>query len=216
MRLIILGPPGAGKGTQAVQIAKEYEIVHISTGDIFRENIKNDTELGKKAKSYTESGKLVPDELVCDLVDDRLSWNDTDGGFLLDGFPRTIVQAERLDEFLEKKSIKLDGVININVDEQKLVDRAVTRRVCPNCKATYNIKSNPPKKEGVCDVCSTNLIQRNDDTEETIKDRISVYNNSTKPLIDYYSKQGNLIDIDGNKSPDEVFEQIKSKLGGRI
>ena len=208
MRYIILGPPGAGKGTQAEKITEKFGIVHISTGDIFRENIKNNTELGKKAKEYTSAGKLVPDELVCDLVNDRLSKADAQKGFLLDGFPRTVYQAESLEKFLKSNNISLDLVINVDVPKDILVERAVTRRVCEKCKATYNIKSNPSKVEGICDKCSGKLIQREDDTKEVMQDRIKVYNDSTKPLIEYYTKKGKLKTVDGQKNPEEVFDEI--------
>ena len=208
MKLVILGPPGAGKGTQAEYIVKRYNIPHISTGDIFRENIKNNTELGKEAKSYMDKGLLVPDDLVIALVEDRLNKDDAKEGFLLDGFPRTVAQAVSLDSILDKNDDKLTKVINISVDPEILIERAVGRRVCKTCGMTYHVKFNPPKEEGICDKDGTKLIQRDDDTEETVKTRISVYFDQTAPLIDYYRAQNLLIDIDGAKDIDKVFDDI--------
>ena len=208
MKLVILGPPGAGKGTQAEYIVERYNIPHISTGDIFRENIKNNTELGKEAKSYMDKGLLVPDDLVIALVEDRLNKDDAKEGFLLDGFPRTVAQAVSLDSILDKNEDKLTKVINISVDPEILIERAVGRRVCKTCGMTYHVKFNPPKEEGVCDKDGTKLIQRDDDTEETVKTRISVYFDQTAPLIDYYRAQNLLIDIDGAKDIDKVFDDI--------
>ncbi|CAG7585896.1 Adenylate kinase [Peptoniphilus tyrrelliae] len=212
MKLVILGPPGAGKGTQAEYIVERYNIPHISTGDIFRENIKNNTELGKKAKSYMDKGLLVPDELVIELVEDRLNKDDAKEGFLLDGFPRTVAQAVSLDSILDKNNDKLTKVINISVDPEILIERAVGRRVCKTCGMTYHVKFNPPKEEGICDKDGTKLIQRDDDTEETVKTRISVYFDQTAPLIDYYRAQNLLVDIDGAKDIDKVFEDIVNGL----
>ena len=212
MKLVILGPPGAGKGTQAEYIVERYNIPHISTGDIFRENIKNNTELGKEAKSYMDKGLLVPDDLVIALVEDRLNKDDAKEGFLLDGFPRTVAQAVSLDSILDKNNEKLTKVINISVDPEILIERAVGRRVCKTCGMTYHVKFNPPKEEGICDKDGTKLIQRDDDTEETVKTRISVYFDQTAPLIDYYRAQNLLVDIDGAKDIDKVFEDIVSGL----
>ena len=212
MKLVILGPPGAGKGTQAEYIVKRYNIPHISTGDIFRENIKNNTELGKEAKSYMDKGLLVPDDLVIALVENRLNKDDAKEGFLLDGFPRTVAQAVSLDSILDKNDEKLTKVINISVDPEILIERAVGRRVCKTCGMTYHVKFNPPKEEGICDKDGTKLIQRDDDTEETVKTRISVYFDQTAPLIDYYRAQNLLVDIDGAKDIDKVFEDIVSGL----
>lgn len=212
MKLVILGPPGAGKGTQADFIINKYKIPHISTGDIFRENIKNDTELGKKAKSFMDKGLLVPDEVVIEIVQDRLAKDDCKDGFLLDGFPRTVAQAVSLDAELDKLGTKLDRVININVDQNILIDRAVGRRVCKTCGATYHIKFNPPKIEGICDKDQTPLIQRDDDVEETVKTRIQVYLDQTSPLIDYYKAQGLLLDIDGDQEINKVFADINEGL----
>ncbi len=213
MRLVLLGPPGAGKGTQASAIVEKYNIPHISTGDIFRANIKEGTALGQEAKAYMDKGLLVPDELVVSIVKDRLLKDDCKEGFLLDGFPRTVGQAEALDSELDKMGIKLDRVININADPEILIERAVGRRICRECGATYHVKYNPPKVEGVCDKDGGELYQRDDDTEETVTTRINVYMEQTEPLIDYYKKQGLLMDVDGTKTIDEVFVDITSGLG---
>lgn len=212
MKIVILGPPGAGKGTQAEFIIDKYNIPHISTGDIFRENIKNGTELGVKAKSYMDKGLLVPDELVIDIVKDRIIRDDCKDGFLLDGFPRTVAQAVSLDAELDKQGTKLDKVVNINVDSSILVDRAVGRRICKTCGATYHVKYNPPKVDGICDKDQTELIQRDDDKEETVKTRINVYFEQTAPLIDYYRAQGLLLDIDGAQDIKKVFEDVVEGL----
>ena len=212
MRLVILGPPGAGKGTQAASIVDTYQVVHISTGDIFRENIKNATELGKKAKSFMDRGELVPDEVVNEIVVDRLKKPDVAGGFLLDGFPRTVNQAVSLDAALEAMGTKLDRVINIQVASELLINRAVGRRVCPSCGRTYHVTNQKPKVEGICDDDGSELIQRADDTEETVKKRIDVYERQTSPLIDYYKAQGLLLDVDGSKGIDDVFKQIRLGL----
>ncbi|WP_409229007.1 adenylate kinase [Gudongella sp. SC589] len=212
MRLVLLGPPGAGKGTQASAIVEKYNIPHISTGDIFRANIKEGTALGQEAKAYMDKGLLVPDELVVSIVKDRLLKDDCKEGFLLDGFPRTVKQAEALDSELDKMGIKLDRVININADPEILIERAVGRRICRECGATYHVKYNPPKVEGVCDKDGGELYQRDDDTEETVTTRINVYMEQTEPLIDYYKNQGLLLDVDGTKKIDEVFVDITSEL----
>ena len=212
MRLILLGPPGAGKGTQASSIVAEYGITHISTGDIFRHNIKNETELGKKVKSYLDKGQLVPDELTIDLVWDRLSKDDCKKGFLLDGFPRTINQAEALQKGLEERGLKLDKVINIDVDKNILVKRLSGRRVCKNCGETYHIDNKPTLKDGVCDKCSGEVIQRADDNEKTVLDRTEVYEKQTFPLIDFYKNLGLILTVDGTLSIEDVFSQIKESL----
>lgn len=212
MRLILLGPPGAGKGTQASSIVAEYGITHISTGDIFRHNIKNETELGKKVKSYLDKGQLVPDELTIDLVWDRLSKDDCKKGFLLDGFPRTINQAEALQKGLEERGLKLDKVINIDVGKNILVKRLSGRRVCKNCGETYHIDNKPTLKDGVCDKCSGEVIQRADDNEKTVLDRIEVYEKQTFPLIDFYKNLGLILTVDGTLSIEDVFSQIKESL----
>lgn len=208
----MLGPPGAGKGTQASAIIKKYNIPHISTGDIFRANIKKGTELGKKAKAYMDKGQLVPDELVVSIVKDRLLEDDCKDGFLLDGFPRTVKQAEALDEELTKMELKLDHVINIDVESDELIKRAVGRRICKNCGATYHIEFNPPKKEEECDVCGGELYQRDDDTEETVANRIEVYLKETKPLVDYYTKKGIIFSVDGKQAIEDVFKDIVKSL----
>ena len=212
MRLVILGPPGAGKGTQADFIVKKYNIVHISTGDIFRENIKNHTKLGEKAKSYMDKGLLVPDELVIDLVEDRLAKDDCKDGFLLDGFPRTVAQGVSLDAILDRQDKSLTKVINIDVKPEILIVRAVGRRVCKSCGSTFHIKYNPPKEDGICDNCHEKLIQRDDDTENTVKTRIKVYFEQTAPLIDYYKAQDLLLNINGESDIKKVFDDIVQGL----
>lgn len=212
MKLVILGPPGAGKGTQAEYIINKYNIPHISTGDIFRENIKNNTELGRKAKSYMDKGLLVPDEVVIEIVQDRILKDDCKDGFLLDGFPRTVAQAVSLDSELVKLGTQLDKVINIDVDTDILVERAVGRRVCKTCGSTYHIKFNPPKEEGICDKDGTPLVQRDDDVKETVETRIQVYFEQTSPLIDYYKAQGLLLNVDGTLEIDKVFDEIVKGL----
>ncbi len=212
MRIVLLGPPGAGKGTQASAIVKKYNIPHISTGDIFRANIKEGTQLGIKAKEYMDKGLLVPDELVVSIVKDRLTKEDCKNGFLLDGFPRTVNQAEALDVELTAMGIKLDGVVNIQADSAILIERAIGRRICKECGATYHIKFNPPKVEGVCDNDKTPLFQRDDDIEETVATRINVYESQTQPLIEFYEKKGLIIHVDGIKPIDEVFNTIVKAL----
>jgi adenylate kinase len=213
MRLVLLGPPGAGKGTQASAIVKKYNIPHISTGDIFRANIKEGTDLGKKAKEYMDKGLLVPDELVVSIVKDRLTKDDCANGFLLDGFPRTVNQAEALDAELSSMGLKLDKVINIDADSNTLIERAIGRRICKECGATYHIKFNPPKVEGKCDKDDSPLFQRDDDVEETVRTRINVYFEQTQPLIDYYQEKGLILNIDGTKPIDDIFDTIVEALG---
>ena len=214
MKIIMLGAPGAGKGTQAKKIAAKYDIPHISTGDIFRANIKNGTELGKKAKTYMDQGLLVPDELVVDLVVDRVNQEDCSNGYVLDGFPRTVDQAKALDEILTSLDSKIDYVINIDVDLDILKERLTGRRICRSCGATYHMIFNPPKNADVCDKCGGELYQRKDDNEETVGNRLNVYVSQTKPLLDYYSLAGNLVNINGQQSIDLVFEEIREVLGG--
>lgn len=212
MRLILLGPPGVGKGTQASAIVEKYNIPHISTGDIFRANIKSGTELGKKAKEYMNKGLLVPDELVISIVKDRLTKEDCEEGFLLDGFPRTVAQAEALDSELKDMGIKLDKVVNIDADKDTLIQRATGRRICKACGATYHIKNKPPKKEGICDIDGGELHQRDDDKKETVATRIGVYLAQTEPLIDYYRKKDIILDVDGTNPIDAIFQTIAKSL----
>lgn len=213
MKIIMLGAPGAGKGTQAKQIADHYSIPHISTGDIFRANIKEGTELGKKAKEYMDKGALVPDELTCDLVMDRISQDDCKNGFVLDGFPRTIPQAEALEKALSAAGQKMDFAIDVDVPDDNIIGRMSGRRACLNCGATYHIVSIPPKKEGICDVCGEKLVQRDDDKEETVKNRLSVYHEQTQPLINFYQERDILRTVDGTRPMDEVFSAIQAILG---
>ena len=214
MKIIMLGAPGAGKGTHAKKITEKFGIPAISTGDIFRENIKNGTELGKKAKEYMDAGNLVPDELVCDLVVDRLKQDDCKNGYILDGFPRTIPQAEALTAVLAKDDDAIDYALEIFIEDQAIIDRMSGRRVCKSCGATYHVVNIPPKTEGVCDECDGELIVRDDDAPETVKKRLDVYHEQTAPLIDYYKKQGILKVIDGSKGLDTCFEEICGILEG--
>ena len=206
MNLILLGAPGAGKGTQATKIAERYHLVHISTGDIFRANIKNGTPIGKLAKSYTDRGELVPDEVTCDIVRDRLTWEDCKNGYLLDGFPRNLYQAETLDTFA-----KIDGVVNINIDPALLMDRLCGRRVCKECGESYHISTLCGKT--TCARCGGELYQRKDDNPETVAARLDVYNAQTAPLIDYYTKKGIILNVTGTEAPaDVLFEDVKKLL----
>lgn len=213
MKIIMLGAPGAGKGTQAKMIADKYQIPHISTGDIFRANIKNGTELGKKAKTFMDQGLLVPDELVVDLVVDRVQQDDCANGYVLDGFPRTIPQAEALDIALEKLGTGIDYAINVEVPDENIINRMSGRRACVACGATYHIVHIPTKVEGICDRCNAELILRDDDKPETVKKRLDVYHEQTQPLIDYYTKAGSLVEVDGTKDMSEVFASIVEILG---
>lgn len=213
MKIIMLGAPGAGKGTQAKQIADKYTIPHISTGDIFRANIKEGTELGKKAKTFMDQGLLVPDELVVELVIDRIKQDDCKNGFVLDGFPRTIPQAEALDAALEKINEKMDYAIDIDVPDENIVSRMSGRRACVNCGATYHIITIPTKVEGICDRCGKPVVLRDDDKPETVLKRLQVYHEQTQPLIEYYTKQGILKSVDGTQPMKQVFEAIVSTLG---
>jgi len=208
MKIIMLGAPGAGKGTQADMICSKYNIPHISTGDIFRANIKNGTELGKKAKEYMDKGLLVPDSLVVDLVIDRIHQDDCKDGYVLDGFPRTIPQAEALDSALAAEGESIDYAINVDVPDENIVKRMSGRRACVKCGATYHIVYNSPKTENVCDNCGSELIQRDDDKPETVLNRLDVYHKETQPLIDYYSKKNLVKDIDGTKDLNDVFADI--------
>jgi len=213
MKIIMLGAPGAGKGTQAEKLAEKYSIPHISTGDIFRANIKNGTELGKKAKTYMNVGALVPDDLVVDLVVDRFKDPDCANGYVLDGFPRTIPQAEALDAALMEIGETVDFAINVEVPDEKIINRMSGRRTCVGCGATYHIKYNPTKVEGICDNCGEKLILRTDDMPETVKNRLSVYHAQTQPLIDFYNKKDILAVVDGTKDMDDVFNAIVNILG---
>ena len=213
MKIIMLGAPGAGKGTQAKKIADKYQIPHISTGDIFRANIKNGTELGKKAKTYMDQGLLVPDELVVDLVVDRLGQDDCTNGCVLDGFPRTIPQAESLDAALAAKGEVIDYAIDVDVPDENIINRMSGRRACVACGATYHIVHIPTKVEGICDRCGEKLILRDDDKPETVKKRLDVYHAQTQPLIDYYTEKNVLKSVDGTKDMEEVFQAIVDILG---
>ena len=213
MKIVMLGAPGAGKGTQAKKIAESYGVPHISTGDIFRANIKNDTELGRKAKTYMDKGELVPDELVVELIMDRFKEPDCEGGYVLDGYPRTIPQAEALDSALEEAGEKLDYAINVDVPDEVIINRMSGRRACLKCGATYHIQYNPPVVENTCDACSEELSLRDDDREETVKNRLEVYHEQTEPLEKYYSEHGVLYNVDGTKDMDEVFESIRTIVG---
>ena len=213
MKVIMLGAPGAGKGTQAVRVASAYQIPHISTGDIFRANIKGGTELGKKAKEYMDAGKLVPDELVCDLVVDRIKKEDCKNGYVLDGFPRTIPQAEALDKAVEAIGEKVDFAVNIDVPDEAIITRMSGRRACLTCGATYHSEYNPPKKADICDTCGSDLVLREDDKPETVKTRLNVYHEQTQPLIDYYTGKNILVTVDGTQNMDKVFSDIKALLG---
>ncbi|EJO5348497.1 adenylate kinase [Clostridium botulinum] len=213
MRVILLGPPGAGKGTQAKLISEKFSIPHISTGDIFRANIKEKTPLGIEAKRYIDNGQLVPDEVTIGIVKDRLTKDDCDNGFLLDGFPRTVAQAEALDEFLKGINKDLDVALLIKVPEEFILERMTGRRVCTSCGASYHIRFNPPKVEGKCDICDNELIQRKDDTEATVKERLEVYSKQTYPLINYYTDNGIISEVNGTESIEKVFGNISNILG---
>ena len=213
MKIIMLGAPGAGKGTQAKMIAEKYSIPHVSTGDIFRANIKNGTELGKEAKKYMDQGLLVPDELTVKILLDRVAQDDCKNGYVLDGFPRTIPQAEALDKALAEFGDKIDYAIDVNVPDENIVKRMGGRRACVGCGATYHLVYAPTKTEGICDVCGKELILRDDDKPETVQKRLNVYHEQTQPLIDYYTGQGVLKTVDGTKNLDEVFGDIVKILG---
>lgn len=212
MRLILLGPPNAGKGTQAQFMTEVYQIPQISTGDIFRANIKEGTELGKKAQQFLDQGLLVPDELVVHIVTDRLDQEDCRKGFLLDGFPRTVFQAEALESYLNEKETPLDSVLNISVTYETLIERAVGRRVCQGCGETYHVRFKPVQQEGVCDLCGGQVVQRKDDQRETAEKRIQVYQDETSPLIEFYQARGVLVNIDGEQSIEEVNKAIMESL----
>lgn len=211
--LILLGPPGAGKGTQASRIADEYGVPHISTGDFLRSAVKNETAMGLEAKRYMDAGDLVPDEVVIGIVKDRLQEPDTEKGFLMDGFPRTIPQAEALDRSLESIDRSVSKTVAILVDAEELVKRLSGRRICRDCQTPYHIFSSPAQRDGVCDRCGGELYQRDDDSESTVRNRLDVYERQTAPLIDYYDKQGLVARVDGQRSPDVVFADIKEAIG---
>ncbi|MDD2374823.1 MAG: adenylate kinase [Eubacteriales bacterium] len=213
MQLILLGAPGSGKGTLAADLKSIYEIPHISTGDIFRKNISEKTELGIKAENYINNGQLVPDEITIEMVADRLSQVDCEQGFLLDGFPRTIPQADALAAILNDKGIKLTGVINVTISDELVLKRLTSRRVCSQCGASYNLISLPPEVDGICDKCGGQVVQRDDDHEETIKKRLETYHNQTKPLVDYYRNQNLIFDISNEGKPEDAVAAVKGLLG---
>ena len=213
MKIVMLGAPGAGNGTQAKMIAEKYGIPHVSTGDIFRANIKNGTELGKEAKQYMDQGKLVPDELTVKILLDRVAQDDCKNGYVLDGFPRTIPQANVLDEALTKLGDKIDYAINVDVPDENIINRMGGRRACVACGATYHVVYNAPKTEGICDVCGKELIIRDDDQPETVKNRLNVYHEQTQPLIDFYEAKGVLKSVDGTVDMKDVFAAIVEILG---
>ncbi|MCI6886059.1 MAG: adenylate kinase [Lachnospiraceae bacterium] len=213
MKIIMLGAPGAGKGTQAKKIAEKYGIPHISTGDIFRANIKGGTELGMKAKAYMDQGQLVPDDVTIGMLLDRISEADCTGGYVLDGFPRTIPQAESLTEALNQRGEKMDYAINVDVPDEAIVTRMSGRRACLSCGATYHVVYNAPKSEGICDACGEALVLRDDDKPETVQKRLTVYHDQTQPLINYYQNEGILVTVDGTKELNEVFKDITAVLG---
>lgn len=215
MKIIMLGAPGAGKGTQAKKIAEKYEIPHISTGDIFRSNIKGGTELGMKAKAFMDQGALVPDELTIGMLMDRIQAADCKNGYVLDGFPRTIPQAESLTAALDAMGQKIDYAVNVDVPDENIINRMSGRRACLNCGATYHIVYNPSKVEGICDVCGDKLVLRDDDKPETVKKRLDVYHEQTQPLIEYYEKAGVLANVDGTQDMNKVFSDITALLEAR-
>lgn len=213
MKIIMLGAPGAGKGTQAKMIAEKYSIPHVSTGDIFRANIKDQTELGMEAKKYMDQGLLVPDELTVKILLDRVAKDDCKNGYVLDGFPRTIPQAEVLDKAVSELNESIDFAINVDVKDENIVKRMSGRRACLKCGATYHIEHIPPKKEGICDKCGSELVLRDDDKPETVQKRLNVYHEQTQPLIDYYNKKGILKEVDGSQDMKDVFSAIVAILG---
>ena len=215
MKIIMLGAPGAGKGSQASRIATEYQLPHISTGDIFRANLKEETELGKKAKSFMDKGELVPDDITIAMLLERIHKEDCKNGYILDGFPRTIPQAEALKEALAKKNEKIDLALDVEATDELIIKRMAGRRTCPTCGAIYHIVTLPPMEEGKCDRCGADLIQRKDDNEETVKNRLKIYHEITEPLISYYKKEGILEEIDGAEDLDKVFEKVKTIIRQR-
>ena len=213
MKIIMLGAPGVGKGTQAIMIADKYGIPHVSTGDLFRHNISNNTALGKEAKTYMDAGKLVPDELTVRILLDRVAQEDCKNGYVLDGFPRTIAQAEVLEEELKKRGDQVDFAIDVEVPDAHIVKRMGGRRACLKCGATYHVEHVPPKKEGVCDQCGNELVLRDDDAPETVQKRLTVYHDQTQPLIDFYRARNILHEVDGTQDKEKVFEDIIKILG---
>ena len=214
MNLLIIGAPGTGKGTMSEKLIAEYGVVHISTGDMLRESVAAQTEVGLKAKSYMDAGKLVPDEVIHEIILERLGKNDIESGFLMDGYPRTLAQAEDLDVILNALNKKIDCVLNLELDKNVLIDRITGRRICPECKSVYHIKSMPPKSEGICDNCGASLITRKDDTVESLSVRLEAYHDSTKPVIEYYASKGLVHNINSDQKPEAVFADIQKVLGG--
>ena len=212
MLIVLMGPPGAGKGTQAERITRELNLLHVSTGDMLRSAVKDKTPLGEKARAYMERGALVPDELVIAIIKERLADTDCAGGVLLDGFPRTVEQAEALEQVLNDLQLKIDTVINVDVANEELLNRLTGRRVCRSCASTYHIKFNPPRVRNICDHCSGELYQRSDDTVDTVKERLDVYSKQTHPLIEYYQRKNLYHAVDGARSIDTVFEEIAAYL----
>ena len=212
LRIILLGAPGAGKGTQAKSISNKYNIPHISTGDIFRKNISERTPLGIEAKKYIDNGQLVPDELTIDIIKSRLVEEDCENGYLLDGYPRTVEQAKALDVFLNEREANLDTALLIKVPREFILERMTGRRVCPSCGASYHVKFNPPKNEGICDICGSDIIQRDDDTEITVNKRLDIYEAQTLPLIEYYKSRDLLSEVDGTQAINDVFENVSKVL----
>ena len=215
MRIILVGPPGAGKGTQAEKIVAKYDVAHISTGDILRANVKAGTELGKKAKSYMDAGGLVPDDVIVGMMRGRLAEDDCKNGFILDGFPRTVPQAEALTALLAEMGLKLDGVILLDVDDDTVVERLCGRRMCKKCGRIFHVSFKPSTKGDLCDVCGGELYQRDDDKESVIRQRLAVYHSQTAPLVDYYGKAGLLLRVPGAEAGDKVLGHIEAKLGSR-
>lgn len=210
-RMIFLGAPGSGKGTQTKQLCEKFGLTHISTGDILRKAIKEETELGKNARRYVDGGELVPDDIILGMIKEELTGSDS--GFIFDGFPRTYAQAEGLENILSELGMNIDRVINLQVDDQAIIDRLVARRLCKSCGFEFNLKTRPPKNEGVCDRCGGELFQRGDDSEEVINNRLDVYREKTKPIEEYYRARGLLLDVDGGKGFEEVFDSIVEMVG---
>ena len=213
MNILIIGAPGTGKGTMSEKLIEKYGIVHVSTGDMLRESVKNGTEVGKKAHGYMERGELVPDEVIHDIILERFAQKDMDNGILMDGYPRTLAQAEDLDSILASLGKKVDCVLNLELDEKILIERITGRRTCPNCKAIYHIKNMPPKVEGVCDICGSQLVTRKDDTVESLRVRLDAYHESTKDVIGYYANKGIVKTINADQSVEKVFADIVDALG---